>query len=829
MSKVPKNEAEFYRPLYADGGVVPDSEVVLESAPVSSVNGSDVVPDSEVNFSPVDQSSPEAIADAASAKDEAIDAKHGKLGEAKAFLEGAAETGTFGLSTKAETALGISTPEKIRERREELPIAHGAGQIAGLLIPGAPEVKALGMAGKAASGLVRGSGFLSKVGRGAVKGAVENALFQTGDEVSKKFVEDPNQTAQTALTDITLSGLLGGGLGGAFGAVHPLWDKAKSGKFVNDMKSRFNEHLTDPNLATKPADELAKFHSETTQGSNDLYKGSYDESGARLAGVKEQALDKLVPEMNPKIADEGVGKVTNNVLNKLEEMKADTDTYSPKFTKYLESDFNKWQEVANNPEASSRDIFRATEDLKRTLQSRSKIGIPIDSTNPAYDSVKSFKKLASDLRKGLEDTEVWGEAGKFQKETNEAFTKFQQPLKDFNRSFATKIGDNHVVDPDKVQTYLNLASKEKGAIRGEKLQNYLDAASKYRDAINEAHSKIGVEGPFEHVSGESVNPLGKLSSGAKAADAVVKNILEHSASEGAGAIGGALFGWPGYMVGKHVGGPLLDKVIPKLIKPVLGSAAEGTAFKNGLDYVAAFAKGETRLNKGVSNLFKAGKEVLPSHLIPDEKDILKLDKRLKDLAVDPTPMTEVGGKTAHYLPDHGQALAQTAMSAVNYLNSQRPYAPKVSPLDSKSEVNPMQKAQFNRVLKVAQQPLVVLNHIKEGTLQPKDVEAIRNLYPDLYNSLSTKIITQVSSRKDTDEPIPYKTKMGMSLFLGKPLDSTMIPEAIIAAQPVPQQQPQQQPSGKKPTESSAKAMNKVSQAAMTPTQARSAERAGMKA
>ncbi len=809
--------------------IVPDSDVIVEPQSVAQQSSaepqSNVIPDSEVVFN--EQSSPEAEANLSEQKDTEIAQRHGKLGKLGAALEGAAESATFGASTYAEKKLGISTPEEIRKRREDYPVAHGIGQIGGLFIPGAPEAKLLGKAGELGAGLIRGSGFLSKVGKGAIKGAIENAMFQPGDEVSKAFTEDPNQTAQTAIANIKLSGLIGGGIGGVgsavFGAVHPLWDNSKASKFVDEMKSRFNEHLTNPDLVTKPADDLSKFHSETTQGSNDLYKGNYDETGVRTPSIKDQAVQKLVPEMNPVIMDKGIGEVTNNVANKIQEMESDTDTYLPKFTKALKSDFSKWQDIANSPDSSSYDIFKATEDLKRTIQARSKIGIPIDNSNPAFDSIKSFKKLASDLRKGLEDTEVWGDAGKFQKETNEAFTKFQQPLKDFNRSFATKIGDVATVDPDKVQTYLNLASKEKGAIRGEKLENYLDAAEKYRDAINTAHEKIGAPGPFEIKSADSVNPLGKLTPGAKAADSIVKSMIEHSAGEAAGAVGLSIAGWPGYMVGKHIAGPVLDKVIPKLIKPVLGSAAEGTGFKHALDYVAAFAKGETRINRGVENLFKAGKEVLPASLFPSEKDRTKLDKSLSNLSSNQEPLTEVGGKTAHYLPEHGQALAQTAMNAVNYLNSQRPIDPKVSPLDTQQKADPMVRQQYNRVLDVAEQPLIVLNHIKQGTLQPKDVQTLQALYPALYEKLSSKIVTQITDRTDKSEPIPYKTKMSMSLFLGKAMDSTMLPQSIIAAQPIPVQQPQQTQQ-KKPPASTAKVLEKGVNMAQTPDQARSSYR-----
>jgi hypothetical protein len=43
---------------------------------------------------------------------------------------------------------------------------------------------------------------------------------------------------------------------------------------------------------------------------------------------------------------------------------------------------------------------------------------------------------------------------------------------------------------------------------------------------------------------------------------------------------------------------------------------------------------------------------------------------------------------------------------------------------------------------------------------------------------------------ERDDLIPYKTKMGLSLFMGQPVDSSMTPQSIVAAQPVPAQQPQ---------------------------------------
>ena len=66
------------------------------------------------------------------------------------------------------------------------------------------------------------------------------------------------------------------------------------------------------------------------------------------------------------------------------------------------------------------------------------------------------------------------------------------------------------------------------------------------------------------------------------------------------------------------------------------------------------------------------------------------------------------------------------------------------------------------------------------------------------------------------EPIPYKLRVGMSMFLGQPLDSTMTPQAIMAAQPAPPQPQQAQASAL--TKKGSTALSKAGMNAETQTQ-----------
>lgn len=149
--------------------------------------------------------------------------KYGTLGQqAKAGLEGLAQGVAGPLAPAAEKLFGVK-PEDIRGREEVNPVTHGAGQLAGLAgsaAVGFGEGAVLEGAGQAIrSALPAGKAtFVSQVGPEAVKSAFEMGLFQGSEELSKKFKEDPNQTAESAMHDIGLATVIGGVFGGPIGA-----------------------------------------------------------------------------------------------------------------------------------------------------------------------------------------------------------------------------------------------------------------------------------------------------------------------------------------------------------------------------------------------------------------------------------------------------------------------------------------------------------------------------------------------------------------------------------------------------------------------------------
>jgi hypothetical protein len=208
--------------------------------------------------------------------------QYGGVGQgALAALEGAASTATFGLSNKAESALGLTTPAAQLARKEEHPFLHGIGAVGGVALPlaltggAAGPAEAAGAAAEAAPGIAEtvagltAPALIARAGRAAAQGlgeafpeaigipaglvsgpvqagqgianalgaaapaaasaALEGGLFGGEDVVERHFIGDPGLTAEKAMLEVGLSALIPGVLAGtgtlASEALAPFGDK----------------------------------------------------------------------------------------------------------------------------------------------------------------------------------------------------------------------------------------------------------------------------------------------------------------------------------------------------------------------------------------------------------------------------------------------------------------------------------------------------------------------------------------------------------------------------------------------------------------------------
>lgn len=259
----------------------------------------------------------------------------------------------------------------------------------------------------------------------------------------------------------------------------------------------------------------------------------------------------------------------------------------------------------------------------------------------------------------------------------------------------------------------------------------------------------------------------------------------------AGALAGAAMGVGGHgsLIGGMLGGgaeKILNEISPFLSYKILEMRGAGKNIVPGnvkalFDYAKSVAEGHSLVNKAVSSIFN-GSRALPDSQIPKDSDRKKLDGYVTQIRKDPTLLQNTAKNLQDILPEHTPALSLTASTTANYLNSIKPRAAPGLPLDTKQQPNSAQIGEYNRQLDLAQQPLLGIQHIKDGTLTPTDVKTLEICHPGMCQQLRQRIMTQMT---DSQADIPYKIRLGLSLFIGQPLDSTMSASSILAAQPSP--------------------------------------------
>lgn len=189
----------------------------------------------------------------------------------------------------------------------------------------------------------------------------------------------------------------------------------------------------------------------------------------------------------------------------------------------------------------------------------------------------------------------------------------------------------------------------------------------------------------------------------------------------------------------------------------------------------------------------------PKHddVVPGKDEISGLKNHIDDIRTNPNAMLDTGGNLG--LSAHSSALAAKAVTVSDYFEALKPKQPQPGPLDSKLPPSRIHSQNYDRQIGIAERPLSILGRVKNGTIQPADIQTLSTLYPDLLKSIQEKTFESLVAAKAKGAQIPYKQKMGLSMLLGQPLDSTMtqpVMQSIMQANAGAQTKTQGAPQGK---------------------------------
>ncbi len=366
----------------------------------------------------------------------------------------------------------------------------------------------------------------------------------------------------------------------------------------------------------------------------------------------------------------------------------------------------------------------------------------------------------------------------------------------------------------------------------EAAKDFVKAAERHYEAVDKIYEKAGVENPHD------VLDLGalKATSGKKllseelaskwAAKLSPDTIGESIASGLGGALGSAT-GIPGAGdAGARLSAKLLGPKLGAVIKPMMENMGGADAINGASSYIAKAMDGMDGLGKASKALFMgAGSGALSEIIkdVPNDK-LDKLDEQIKAMSGDVAAISKTPGKIGDAMPEHAAGISAVTNGAIQYLNAQRPTNPQQYPFDAKLPTTQAQDSGYRRTLAVANQPLLVLKHIQNGTVLQQDVATVKTIYPQLYDKMSQQLMQNIADKQAKGEVTPYRLRQSVSLFLDQPMDSTMTPASIMAAQPKPAQPPPQAPGGGKGPKKSTNSLSKGPKSYMTPNQGAEADR-----
>lgn len=79
-------------------------------------------------------------------------------------------------------------------------------------------------------------------------------------------------------------------------------------------------------------------------------------------------------------------------------------------------------------------------------------------------------------------------------------------------------------------------------------------------------------------------------------------------------------------------------------------------------------------------------------------------------------------------------------------------------------------------------PTSVLQHLRDGTVSPEEVEAVKEVYPELFAKWQYMVITRLGQQT---QPLDRAQKMGLALVFDLPTDASLKPETMRILQMIP--------------------------------------------
>jgi len=141
------------------------------------------------------------------------------------------------------------------------------------------------------------------------------------------------------------------------------------------------------------------------------------------------------------------------------------------------------------------------------------------------------------------------------------------------------------------------------------------------------------------------------------------------------------------------------------------------------------------------------------------------------------------GKLGNDYPEVAMHASTTAQTAAAYLLQEAPRPPVSNNVDTlrgkHGKIVDRELDAFARKLHIVENPLVVLDMIRNGTVKKADWDTIKAVYPNMAQQFTEGIVDELAHTKETPD---YQTLMHLSLVLGQDLHASLAPGYVAKLQ-----------------------------------------------
>lgn len=775
-------------------------------------------PDIPVDQIQLDQFNPaKYLNDKSNAQFANLQSKYGGLGQqVLAGVEGAAKGFTFGLSPAIEVASGLSTPEAIAGREEANPITSPVAQGTGFLgfnaLTGG--IAAPAEAGAAAIGL---GPLAAKVAGYGLEGAGIGA----GNSVSDYALGDPSLNAQKVLANIGMGAAFGGSLGVISRGAELVLPKAaaKLGSALSNLKESVLGTAENPsflvrtasvpgglatgqapadwaqtlfegvqNAGTKVNDKIMEMRKNFQEVFN-----AHKEARTELYDTAKQGYKSALEDLEMTTPD--AQKAASPVLQHIYDLVKPTGNLlpgeevesilSPSTQKQFEPILQKLEEKVSFPTSSNAagEIHGALDQFAKDLDDTIKFDkIPTAAQQGDQDILRQIRGI---VRGNLKDPEVWGWAGPHYEATTEIAAEGYKAEKAFQKYLMEKnpATGKYEVSAKKVKALFNNINDPGQFERKNALNGLLKAAKETADA---SQNLAGSQAAAESISGR-ISKLAKERAELRDLAETLQNQKKVGRSTLSGINSEAALSFAANAVG--VPHPVIGSALAtfEAVKAIKNPYQVGATLGPALDKLQVIGNMVSGIDKKLvsmsKSIFSKSNAMIPSLESAAGGYDGKVE-RLQELAGNPeTLMNHLQKNTGgiyESAPHISDGIHSSMINSIQFLNSKIPKSMNETPLAPKFKPSNGQKQKFDRYYKIVNDPLSAMGQIKNGSLNGETMEALNATHPQLLDEMRKHIISNFNTEKAKE--LPYATIQSLSMFLGQPLDSSMLPSVMIANQ-----------------------------------------------